>query len=333
MIKQNISLKNYNTFGIDVKTKSFVSIKSEKDLLEILDLIKDHSFRILGGGSNILLTKDFNGLTILMQNKGINILSESKSQIIVEAQAGENWHKLVLWALERDYGGIENLAFIPGSVGAAPIQNIGAYGVELKSVFHSCKVLDLETSSLKTFDKEACEFGYRTSIFKNSLKEKIIITSIKLKLQKKPHQTQTSYGSIQNEIKKRPLNIQNIAKTIISIRKSKLPDPKEIGNCGSFFKNPVITIQHFEKLLKTFPEIPHYTDKKNKVKVPAGWLIEKLGFKGKRYGNVGVHEKQALVLINYGQAKGKEVLELASKIQAQVLKVFMIKLEVEVTLM
>ncbi len=333
MMKQNISLKNYNTFGIDVKTKSFISIKSKKDLLEILDLIKNHSFRILGGGSNILLTKDFYGLTILMQNKGIRVLSESENEIIVEVQAGENWHEFVLWALERDYGGIENLALIPGSVGAAPIQNIGAYGVELKSVFHSCKVLDLESSSFKTFDKEACEFGYRTSIFKNLLKEKIIITSVNLRLQKKPHQTQTSYGSIQNEIKKRPLNIQNIAKAIISIRKSKLPDPKEIGNCGSFFKNPVITIQHFEKLLRTFPEIPHYPDKKNKVKVPAGWLIEKLGFKGKRYGNVGVHKKQALVLINYGQAEGKEVLELASKIQAQVLKVFMIKLEIEVTLM
>ena len=333
MIEQNISLKNYNTFGIDVKTESFVAIKSETQLVEILQGHQDKPFRVLGGGSNILLTEDYKGLTLVMKNKGISIKDETETNVIIEVKAGENWHELVLWSLDNEFGGIENLALIPGSVGAAPIQNIGAYGVELKSVFHSCKALDLGNLTFKEFDKSACEFGYRNSIFKTKLKGKVIITSVQLQLQKKPHQTQTHYGALQNAIEGKQLNIQNIAAAVISIRKSKLPDPNEIGNSGSFFKNPVIPKKHFKELQSLYPEIPHYPDQNNHVKIPAGWLIEKLGYKGKRYGDAGVHKKQALVLVNYGQAKGSDLLNLALEIQTQIIEHFQIKLEIEVNLL
>lgn len=333
MIEQNISLKNYNTFGIDVKTESFVAIKSETQLVEILQGHEGKPFRVLGGGSNILLTEDYKGLTLVMKNKGISIKDETETNVIIEVKAGENWHEVVLWSLDNDFGGIENLALIPGSVGAAPIQNIGAYGVELKSVFHSCKALDLGNLTFKEFDKSACEFGYRNSIFKTKLKGKVIITSVQLQLQKKPHQTQTHYGALQNAIEGKQLNIQNIAAAVISIRKSKLPDPNEIGNSGSFFKNPVIPKKHFKELQSLYPEIPHYPDQNNHVKIPAGWLIEKLGYKGKRYGDAGVHKKQALVLVNYGQAKGSDLLNLALEIQTQIIEHFQIKLEIEVNLL
>lgn len=333
MIEQNISLKNYNTFGIDVKTESFVAIKSETQLVEILQGHEDKPFRVLGGGSNILLTEDYKGLTLVMKNKGISIKDETETNVIIEVKAGENWHQLVLWSLDNEFGGIENLALIPGSVGAAPIQNIGAYGVELKSVFHSCKALDLGNLTFKEFDKSACEFGYRNSVFKTKLKGKVIITSVQLQLQKKPHQTQTHYGAIKNAIEGKQLNIQNIAAAVISIRKSKLPDPNEIGNSGSFFKNPVISKKHFKELQSLYPEIPHYPDQNNHVKIPAGWLIEKLGYKGKRYGDAGVHKKQALVLVNYGQAKGSDLLNLALEIQTQIIEHFQIRLEIEVNLL
>lgn len=333
MIEQNISLKNYNTFGIDVKTESFVAIKSETQLVEILQGHEDKPFRVLGGGSNILLTEDYKGLTLVMKNKGISIKDETETNVIIEVKAGENWHQLVLWSLDNEFGGIENLALIPGSVGAAPIQNIGAYGVELKSVFHSCKALDLGNLTFKEFDKSACEFGYRNSVFKKKLKGKVIITSVQLQLQKKPHQTQTHYGAIKNAIEGKQLNIQNIAAAVISIRKSKLPDPNEIGNSGSFFKNPVIPKKHFKELQSLYPEIPHYPDQNNHVKIPAGWLIEKLGYKGKRYGDAGVHKKQALVLVNYGQAKGSDLLNLALEIQTQIIEHFQIRLEIEVNLL
>ena len=333
MIEQNISLKNYNTFGIDVKTESFVAIKSETELVEILQGHEDKPFRVLGGGSNILLTEDYKGLTLVMKNKGISIKDGTETNVIIEVKAGENWHQLVLWSLDNEFGGIENLALIPGSVGAAPIQNIGAYGVELKSVFHSCKALDLGNLTFKEFDKSACEFGYRNSVFKKKLKGKVIITSVQLQLQKKPHQTQTHYGAIKNAIEGKQLNIQNIAAAVISIRKSKLPDPNEIGNSGSFFKNPVIPKKHFKELQSLYPEIPHYPDQNNHVKIPAGWLIEKLGYKGKRYGDAGVHKKQALVLVNYGQAKGSDLLNLALEIQTQIIEHFQIRLEIEVNLL
>lgn len=332
MIERHFSLKNYNSFGIEVETEFFAAISNEAELIEVLKSNGNKPFRVLGGGSNVLLTEDYKGLTLVMQNKGISILEETASHVLIEVQAGENWHELVLWALENDFGGIENLALIPGSVGAAPIQNIGAYGVELSSVFHRCKALDLESLSFNEFDKAACEFGYRSSVFKTRLKGKAIITRVQFKLSKKNHQTHTQYGTLQASLQGKEMSIQNIAASVIAIRKSKLPDPAQIGNSGSFFKNPVIPVNQFKQLQENYPEIPHYPDTAQKIKIPAGWLIEKLGYKGKRFGDAGVHEKQALVLVNYGNAKGVELLNLAQQIQEQVLQNFGVQLEVEVNI-
>ena len=332
MMERHFSLKNYNSFGIEVETEFFAAISNEAELIEVLKSNGNKPFRVLGGGSNVLLTEDYKGLTLVMQNKGISILEETASHVLIEVQAGENWHELVLWALENDFGGIENLALIPGSVGAAPIQNIGAYGVELSSVFHRCKALDLASLSFNEFDKAACEFGYRSSVFKTHLKGKAIITRVQFKLSKKNHQTHTQYGTLQASLQGKEMSIQNIAASVIAIRKSKLPDPAQIGNSGSFFKNPVIPVNQFKQLQENYPEIPHYPDTAEKIKIPAGWLIEKLGYKGKRFGDAGVHEKQALVLVNYGNAKGVELLNLAQQIQEQVLQNFGIQLEVEVNI-
>ena len=332
MMERHFSLKNYNSFGIEVETEFFAAISNEAELIEVLKSNGNKPFRVLGGGSNVLLTEDYKGLTLVMQNKGISILEETESHVLIEVQAGENWHELVLWALENDFGGIENLALIPGSVGAAPIQNIGAYGVELSSVFHRCKALDLASLSFNEFDKAACEFGYRSSVFKTHLKGKAIITRVQFKLSKKNHQTHTQYGTLQASLQGKEMSIQNIAASVIAIRKSKLPDPAQIGNSGSFFKNPVIPVNQFKQLQENYPEIPHYPDTAEKIKIPAGWLIEKLGYKGKRFGDAGVHEKQALVLVNYGNAKGVELLNLAQQIQEQVLQNFGIQLEVEVNI-
>ena len=332
MMERHFSLKNYNSFGIEVETEFFAAISNEAELIEVLKSNGNKPFRVLGGGSNVLLTEDYKGLTLVMQNKGISILEETASHVLIEVQAGENWHELVLWALENDFGGIENLALIPGSVGAAPIQNIGAYGVELSSVFHRCKALDLESLSFNEFDKAACEFGYRSSVFKTHLKGKAIITRVQFKLSKKTHQTHTQYGTLQASLQGKEMSIQNIAASVIAIRKSKLPDPAQIGNSGSLFKNPVIPVNQFKQLQENYPEIPHYPDTAEKIKIPAGWLIEKLGYKGKRFGDAGVHEKQALVLVNYGNAKGVELLNLAQQIQEQVLQNFGIQLEVEVNI-
>lgn len=332
MMERHFSLKNYNSFGIEVETEFFAAISNEAELIEVLKSNGNKPFRVLGGGSNVLLTEDYKGLTLVMQNKGISILEETASHVLIEVQAGENWHELVLWALENDFGGIENLALIPGSVGAAPIQNIGAYGVELSSVFQRCKALDLESLSFNEFDKAACEFGYRSSVFKTRLKGKAIITRVQFKLSKKNHQTHTQYGTLQASLQGKEMSIQNIAASVIAIRKSKLPDPAQIGNSGSFFKNPVIPVNQFKQLQENYPEIPHYPDTAQKIKIPAGWLIEKLGYKGKRFGDAGVHEKQALVLVNYGNAKGVELLNLAQQIQERVLQNFGVQLEVEVNI-
>ena len=332
MIKKNISLKNYNTFGVDAKTKYFSEISSEKDLIEKIKKCKKTPFRILGEGSNILLTKDYNGYTFIIKNKGINILQENESEIVVEVQAGENWHDFVLWTLEKNYAGIENLALIPGTVGAAPIQNIGAYGVELKTVFKCCRALEIETLTFKIFNKEDCYFEYRSSIFKKELKEKIIITSVCFVLQKAPHKVNTDYVPLKNALKGKKNTIQNIADAVIDIRKSKLPDPTKIGNSGSFFKNPIINKDEFFNLKNKYPDIPNFFEPSNKIKIPAAWLIEKMGYKGKRFGDAGIHNKQALVIVNYGNAKGSDILMLAKEIQEKILIHFGIKLETEVNL-
>jgi len=334
-IQQNISLKSYNTFGIDTKAKYFVSVNSVSELEEILKSKDYPNSFILGGGSNMLLTKDIDALVIHINIKGIEIISENNGTVIVKANAGENWHEFVLWCLKNDFGGIENLSLIPGNVGSAPIQNIGAYGVELKDVFISCEALEVKSQQLKTFSNTDCNFGYRESIFKQDVKGQYIITSVTFQLSAKNHKLNTEYGTISEQLNEMGITdptIQDISKSVIAIRQSKLPDPKEIGNSGSFFKNPIISNQHLKKLKIIFPEIPSYVVSSNEVKVPAGWLIEKAGFKGKTFGDFGVHNKQALVLVNYGSAKGIDILNLARLIQKTIKRIFDIKIETEVNI-
>ena len=334
-IQENISLKNYNTFGIDVKARFFVEITGLVQLQKVLELKAYPKKFIISGGSNMLLTKDIDALVVHLKLKGISIVEENENFVEVKAMAGENWHELVMWSLEQGFGGLENLSLIPGNVGTAPIQNIGAYGVELKDVFVSCAAMDVKTGELEGFDNEACEFGYRESIFKNRAKDKYIITSVVLKLTKKDHVLHTGYGSIENELKEKGIvhpTIRDISDAVIAIRRSKLPNPKEIGNSGSFFKNPVISQKAFDKFIKKYPNAPFYEMDDNQFKIPAGWLVEQCGFKGKRFGDAGVHEKQALVLVNHGSATGKEILDLSKKIQDEVQKTFKIKIQPEVNI-
>ena len=331
--EENISLKPYNTFGIEVQTKYFYKITNSHELKEIISRNQNIHFRVLGGGSNVLFTNNFKGLTLLIANKGIEVLEESKENITVEVQAGENWHEFVLWCLNHDYGGIENLALIPGSVGAAPIQNIGAYGVELTSVFKYCKALNKDTLEEEIITKKDCRFDYRSSIFKTTKKGKYIITSVCFKLQKFPHNVNIKYGVLKQTFLNRSPKIQQVAAAVIKIRQSKLPNPKILGNSGSFFKNPLVSKSHYELLKASYPELPSFSSTNEQLKIPAAWLIDHLGFKGTIHGGAGVHKNQALVLVNLGTAKGKEVLDLAKKIQSSVKETFNISLETEVNIL
>ena len=328
-IQQNISLKPYNTFGIQANAKRFIIVNSVKELKEIIAVEKD--LFLLGGGSNILLTKDVEKLVIHLNTKGIIVNDFDDDEVFVTAEAGENWHELVIWCVAQNYGGLENLALIPGNVGTSPIQNIGAYGVEIKDVFQQLEAIDIETGKTKIFTNEACHFDYRNSVFKNELMGKYIIINVTFKLTKKNHNINISYGAIKDLLsdKENP-SIKEISDAVITIRQSKLPDPKQIGNSGSFFKNPVVDVSSFKKLKEKYPTIPNYVLSKKEIKIPAGWLIEQCGFKGKRFGDAGVHEKQALVLVNYNNASGKEIYDLAQKIQQKVLETFNISLEIEV---
>ncbi len=335
-IKSNISLKPYNTFGIDVMAKHFVSVTSLPELKSVLKLEGYPDKLILGGGSNMLLTKTIDALVVHIDLKGISIVSEDSSSALVKSEAGENWHEFVLWCLDKDFGGLENMSLIPGNVGTSPIQNIGAYGIELKDYFVSCEALNLETLELKTFSNAECGFGYRNSIFKQAAKGKYVITSVVFKLTKDNHQLHTNYGAIQSQLETMEISeptIQDVSKAVIAIRESKLPDPKKIGNSGSFFKNPVIPLKDFKALKTKFPEAPSYVVSENEVKVPAGWLIEKAGFKGKTLGNYGVHKNQALVLVNYGGAKGENILALSKLIQKTIYRIFNISIETEVNIL
>ena len=334
-IKNNISLKSYNTFGIDVQAKYFVSVKTIDELKTIYQSEQFPNKFILGGGSNMLLTKDVDALVIHLNIKGKTIVKQTENNVLITCQTGENWHEFVLWTLDQDFGGLENLSLIPGNVGSSPIQNIGAYGVELKDTFHSCEALNLKTLSIETFTNADCEFGYRNSIFKQKRKDEFIILNVTFKLTKQPHQLHTNYGVITEELNTLNINqptIQDVSKAIISIRESKLPDPKKIGNSGSFFKNPVITKQEFVTLQRNFPDVPHYILSDGEIKVPAGWLIEQAGFKGKTFGSYGVHKKQALVLVNYGNSNGKDILKLSQLIQKTILRLFKISIETEVNI-
>ena len=332
-IQSDFSLKKYNTFGIDAKAKQFIAIHTKEELATLLQNKKD--IFILGGGSNMLLTKDIDKLVVHIDLKGIEVTQSDEDYVLIKANAGENWHEFVMHCIENNYGGIENLSLIPGNVGTTPIQNIGAYGVEIKDTFFSCEAMEIETQEVKTFYKTDCKFGYRESVFKNELRNKYIITAVTFKLSKRNHILNTSYGAIETE-----LNLQNITQptlrdvsnAVIAIRKSKLPDPKELGNSGSFFKNPIIKKSDYEKIVQSHPEMPHYIVSENTVKVPAGWLIEQAGFKGKRFNDAGIHKNQALVLVNYGNATGSEILSVSKDIQTTILEKFGIQIEAEVNI-
>ena len=330
---KNFSLKDFNTFGIDVSAKAFVSVSSVEELKEVLQQVYAHELFILGGGSNILLLKNIDQTILHINLKGRALEREDENYAYVRAQAGENWHEFVRWCIAHDFGGLENLSLIPGNVGTSPIQNIGAYGVELKDSFVSCEAIHKQTLQTKIFTKEECNFGYRNSTFKNENKDKFIISSVLFRLTKKEHQLHTGYGAILAELKKENIenpSIEDISDAIISIRKSKLPDPKELGNSGSFFKNPIISKAAYDKLIKKFPKMPSYTISTNEIKIPAGWLIEQAGFKGCRKEDAGVHKNQALVLVNYGNATGEDIYALAEEIQKKIWDVFEIHLEMEV---
>ena len=335
VIQKNISLKPYNTFGIDLPAREFLEIESLATLQKVLQLENRPKLFVLSGGSNLLLTAPIDALVLYMNIRGREILEEDGQTAIVQAMAGENWHELVMWSLSMGLGGLENLALIPGKCGTTPIQNIGAYGVELKDVFYACEALEMSTGRLRRFTAEDCHFDYRDSFFKREGKGAYIITSIALRLSKTNHKLSTSYGAIQGDLTPKGITEPpplDVAQAVIAIRQSKLPDPKVLGNSGSFFKNPVIRRAEYTALKKRVPELPGYPQKGEMTKVPAGWLIEKCGFKGYRKGDAGVHEKQALVLVNYGNAQGKELLDLAHSIQDKVRDTYGIDLTPEVNI-
>lgn len=335
-ILENLSLKPYNTFGVDVCTHYFSRIKSKQD---IIHLIKDelqyyNKYLIIGGGSNILLCNDFDGLVILNEIEGVELAKEDDEFIWIKSYSGTKWHDLVLYCVNNNYGGIENLSLIPGTVGAAPMQNIGAYGSEIKDTFIQLEAIDLKTSETIIFDKETCAFGYRESIFKKEAKGKYFIYSVLFKLSKKP-EVNSTYGDIQKTLLQKGIiqpSIKDISDAVIEIRQSKLPDPKELGNAGSFFKNPEVEKSIAEKIQQDFPSMPKYDLPNGKIKIPAAWLIEQCGWKGKQIGQTGNHAKQALVIVNYGHANGNEIWQHALNVQKSVQSTFDILLEPEVNI-
>ena len=328
-INKEASLKKFNTFNVSETANFIYEVEGISELKRILSDSKG-KILILGGGSNILFTKRFEGTIINLKNKGIKVVSENKDSILVEVCAGENWNDFVIWAVENNYGGIENLSLIPGNVGAAPIQNIGAYGVELKDIFYSCSGIELD--SLKEFEmnKSECKFSYRNSIFKNELKDKVVITSIKLNLTKDNHHFNIAYKDLKENLSNSELSLKVISDEVIKIRQSKLPDHKSVGNCGSFFKNPIVSLSKLKKIKAVYPNLPSFKIDSNNYKIPAAWLIEKSGFKERGNKNVGVYENQPLVIINHGSATGKEILDFANEIKETIYNNFNIQLEEEV---
>lgn len=335
-IAENFSLKRFNTFGIDAKARAFVEINTEEELKELLSSKEITKYRkfVLGGGSNILLTKDFDGLVIKNSIQGIEIINEDERSVIIDAGAGENWNDLVSYCVDRNLGGIENLILIPGKVGAAPIQNIGAYGEELSDTFISLEGIYINSASRNLFTKEECKFGYRSSIFKNVLKNSFIITKIKLKLSKNPV-INTEYGNVTDELEKTgktDFTIKDVGEAIAKIRREKLPDPSVLGNAGSFFKNPELKAEEFDLLKEKYSDAKGYKVEEGKIKIPAAWLIDKAGWKGIRKGNTGTHLKQPLVIVNYGNASGEEILHFAKEIKKSIYEIFGIILEEEVNI-
>ncbi len=335
-VQQNFLLKKYNTFGIEVYAKYFAEFDSINVLQEVLPSIASGNFPILilGGGSNILFTKNFEGLILKNELRGISVIKEDDEFVYVQAGAGENWHQFVLYCLQKNLSGVENLSLIPGNVGASPMQNIGAYGVEIKDVFYELEAFHLKEKTGTRFDSIACEFGYRDSIFKRRYKDQFAILNVTFRLNKKP-QYNISYGAIEQELKQmgvQELSIHAISQAVINIRSSKLPDPTVIGNAGSFFKNPEVSLQKLHELKRNYPEIISYPLPNGNVKLAAAWLIDQCGWKGYRKGDAGCYAKQALVLVNYSNASGKEIYELSEKIKISVMQKFNIDLEREVNI-
>ncbi|MCG3166897.1 MAG: UDP-N-acetylenolpyruvoylglucosamine reductase [Bacteroidia bacterium] len=334
-IREGVSLRQYNTFGIAAKAKFFAEISALADAREICShkqFVKTDKL-ILGGGSNILFTKDFDGIVIKNNFKGIEVVAENSDNIFVKSGAGENWHNFVLHCIENNYAGVENLSLIPGNVGASPMQNIGAYGVEIKDVFHELEAFEIATAEQVKFSAADCNFGYRESVFKNKHRNKFIITSVTFRLNRIP-KFNISYGAIEQELEKmgvKELSISSVSKAVCNIRSSKLPDPKQIGNAGSFFKNPVISQELYENIKKEFANVVAYPSG-NEVKLAAGWLIEQCGWKGYRKNDCGVHMNQALVLVNYGNASGDEIFNLSQEVMDSVNKKFGVTLEREVNI-
>ncbi|MBX7203324.1 MAG: UDP-N-acetylmuramate dehydrogenase [Bacteroidia bacterium] len=329
------SLKPYSTFGIEAKAGLFVECNKLWQILQVLEQFNREPLLILGGGSNILFTKDVEGLVLKNELPGITAEAESDDFMLVKAGAGENWHQFVRYCIQQNWGGIENLSLIPGNVGAAPMQNIGAYGVEIKDNFYSLEALDLKTGNLRTFSAADCKFAYRESVFKRDLKNRYLITSVCFRLSRKNHQLHTEYGAIRDELKQGTTNLPDllaISDAVIRIRQSKLPDPAKIGNAGSFFKNPVVEQKQYEQILEQYPDLVSYPAGEQKHKLAAGWLIEKAGWKGYRKGDAGVHARQALVLVNYGNASGKEILQLSQDIISDIQQKFGVILEREVNI-
>ena len=334
-ILENVDLQSFNTFGIKVSTARFVTITSLDDAKALFQspLFKKNKHLILGGGSNVLFTKDFDGLVVKVELRGIEILNENEDTVTLKVGAGENWHQFVLYCVERNWGGVENLSLIPGTVGAAPIQNIGAYGVEIKNIITSVEAMEIDTGEIKTFSNSECNFGYRDSIFKQNEKNKYLISSITLMLTRRNHHFNTSYGAIEETLKQQGIShptVKSISDAVIQIRRSKLPDPQVVGNAGSFFKNPTIDNKLYESIKKDYPSFPSYPSANGLVKIPAGWLIEQCGWKGKTFDHIGVHKNQALVLVNYGGGEGKKIWQLALDIKASVQQKFNIPLQPEV---
>jgi len=336
-VKENIDLFPFNTFGVHASARYLVTVTSADDLREVLesDLFHQHRRLILGGGSNILLTGDFDGLVIRNAFTGIEVVGEDQQTVQLKVGSGENWHGLVMHCVARDFGGIENLSLIPGTVGAAPMQNIGAYGVEVKEVITNVEAIALKTGNLRVFDRDECAFGYRESVFKHALRDQYFISSVTLTLSKKDHRIHTEYGAITDVLRERNIDrptIRDVSDAVIAIRTSKLPDPTRIGNAGSFFKNPAIDQPSFERLRQAYPALPAFPLPDGDVKVPAAWLIEQCGWKGVTRGNIGVHKHQALVLVNYGGGDGKKIQALAQEIQSSVYEKFGIHLQPEVNI-
>ena len=328
-INRNASLKKFNTFNVNEVADVIYEVE---DIRMLKNIVSDNNSQILilGGGSNILFTKSYNGAIINIKNKGIRVLKEDNDSVLIDVCSGENWNDFVLWAIENNYGGIENLSLIPGNVGAAPIQNIGAYGVELKDVFYSASGIMLDSLEDFELNNSECKFSYRNSIFKNELKNKVIITSIKLKLTKGDHNYNIEYQDLKEKLSKSELSLKKISSEVIKIRQSKLPDHKLIGNCGSFFKNPIINLSKLNNIKSEFPDLPSFKIDSNNYKIPAAWLIEKSGFKEIKNKNVGVYKNQPLVIINHGEATGKEILDFANEIKEAINNNFNIQLKEEV---